>query len=198
MSVILHNKLNYRFDRALLGNPLLMCTEPPSLVWMLVPHLVASHDGVREEGLPVFLTGLHPFYPLRQKLAVAAVHYVDGDRGLLVCEWFPGLHDACTRAGVQTQHIAGHNLNYVPFREANHEAIELGHTYNIIITADDGTVSRYCKEYGYHALVSAQAHLSRAVKVYVTPTGGQADGRMLVEFSTRETAEILPRLTLYM
>ena len=36
-------------------------------------------------------------------------------------------------------------------------------------------------------------HMSRAVEVYVTPTGGQADGRILVEVSTRETAEILPK-----
>ena len=62
-----------------MGSPLLMCAEPPSLVRTLVPHLVASHDSVWEEGLPVFLTGLHPFYPLRQQRAVAAVHYVDGD-----------------------------------------------------------------------------------------------------------------------
>ena len=103
-----------------------------------------------------------------------------------MCEWFPGLHDACTRAGVRTQHIADHNLNFVPFREANHDTIELGHTYNIVVTADDGMVSRYCKEYSYRALVSARAHLSRAVEVYVTPTGGQADGRILVEVLTRD------------
>ena len=54
-----------------IGSPLLTCVEPPSLVWTLVPHLVASHDGVREEGLPVFLTGLHPFYPLRQQLLLS-------------------------------------------------------------------------------------------------------------------------------
>ena len=78
------------------GSPLLTCDEPHRLVRMLVPRLVASHDSVREEGLPVFLTGLHPFYPLRQQSAVATVHYVDGDRGLLMCEWFLGLHDACT------------------------------------------------------------------------------------------------------
>ena len=85
-----------------MGSPLLTCTEPPSLVRMLVPCLVASYDGVREEGLPVFLMGLHPFYPLRQQHAVAAVHYVHGNGGLLVCEWFPGLHDACTRVDVHT------------------------------------------------------------------------------------------------
>ena len=110
-----------------MGSPLLTCAEP-SLVRTLVPRLVANHDGMQEEGLPVFLTGLHSFYPLRQQRAVAAVHYVDGDGGVLVCEWFPGLHDSRTRAGVRTQHICGHNLNFVPFREANHDAIELGHT----------------------------------------------------------------------
>ena len=72
-----------------------------------------------------------------------------------MCKWFPGLHDACTRAAVRTQHIACHNLNFVPFREENHDTIELGHMYNIVVTADDGTVSRYCEEYGYRALVSA-------------------------------------------
>ena len=123
---------------------------------------------------------------------VAAVHYVDGDGGVIVCEWFPGLHDACTRAGVRTWHIAGHNLNFVP----RGEPIELGHTYNIVVTADDGTVSRYCKEYGYRALVSARAHLSHAVEVYVTPMGGQADGRILVEVSTRPP-RFSQRLTLY-
>ena len=114
---------------------------------------------------------------------------------LLSITWMAtGLHDACTRAAIRTQHIAGHNFNFVPFREANHDAIELGHTYNIVVTADDGTVSSYCKEYGYRALISARAHLSRAVEVYVIPTGGgQADGRILVEVSTRETAEILPK-----
>ena len=90
----------------------------------------------------MFLMGLHPFYPLRQQRAVAAVHYVDGDGGVHVCEWFLGLHDACMRSGVRTEHIAGHNLNFVPFREVNHDAIELGHMYNIVVTADDGTVSR--------------------------------------------------------
>ena len=62
--------------------------------------------------------------------------------------------------------------------EANHDTI--------IDTADDGMVSSYGKEYSYRALVSARAHLSRAVEVYVTPTGGQTDGRILVEVSTRD------------
>ena len=158
-----------------MGSPLLMCAKQPNLVWTLVPHLVASHDGVREECLPVFLTGL---LSLRQQRAVAAVHRVDGDGGLLMYKWFPGLHDACMCIGVQTQHMAGHILSFVPFREANQDAIELGHTYNIVITADDRTVSCYCKEYGYRALVLARAHLSRAVDVYVTPMGEQADGRI--------------------
>ena len=106
-----------------MGSPLLTCAESPSLVRTLVPHLVASHDSVREDGLPVFLADLYPFYPLRQQRAVAAVHYVDGNGGFLVCEWFPGPHYACTRAGTRTHHIAGHNLNFVPLREANHDAI---------------------------------------------------------------------------
>ena len=76
------------------------------------------------------------------------------------------------------------------------EPIELGHTYNIVVTADDGTVSRYCKEYGYCALVSARAHLSHAVEVYVTPMGGQADGLILVEVLTRPP-RFSQRLTLY-
>ena len=134
----------------------------------------------------------------RQQRAVAAVHYVDGDRGLLVCEWFPGLHDACMCAGIRTQHIAGHNLHFVLFREVNHDTIELGHTYNIVVTADDGTVSRYCKVYGYRALVSAQAHLSHAVEVYVTLTGG---GKLMVESWWKSRPERPPRfsqrLTLY-
>ena len=46
-----------------MGSPLLTCAEPPSLVRTLMPRLVASHDGVREEGLSVFLTGLHPSIP---------------------------------------------------------------------------------------------------------------------------------------
>ena len=103
-----------------------------------------------------------------------------------MCEWLPGLYDACTCAGVQTQHMAGHDLSFVPFREANYDTIELGHMYSFVFIADDRTVSRYCKEYGYCALVSARAHLLCAVDVNVTSTGWQADGQILVEVSTRD------------
>ena len=46
-----------------MGSPLLTCAESPSLVWTLVLRLVASHNSVREDGLPVFLADLYPFYP---------------------------------------------------------------------------------------------------------------------------------------
>ena len=148
-----------------IGSPLLTCAEPPSLVRTLMPRLVASHDGVQEEGLPVFLTGLHPFYPLRRcccplcgwRRRRYCVRVVSGPARCLHTCWrmYPAHH------WPQSQ------LRAVP----RGEPIELGHMYNIIVTADDGTVSCYCKEYGYRALVSAQAHLSHAVEVCDTDGG---------------------------
>ena len=52
-----------------------------------------------------------------------------GDGGFLVCELFPGLADylkECSIA-IPTLELEMHNYTLLPFREADHDVMELGH-----------------------------------------------------------------------
>ena len=46
-----------------------------------------------QENHPVILTGLQPFYRNNTSVGIEAIHYQDGDGGLLAVSLIPGLHD---------------------------------------------------------------------------------------------------------
>ena len=72
---------------------------------------------------------------------VEAVQYVNGDGGFPVCKLFPGLTDylkECSIA-IPTPELEMHNYTLLPFREADHDAMELGHVYSIQCEILDGS-----------------------------------------------------------
>ena len=63
-----------------------------------------------------------------------AIVYQDGDGGILNTTYMPGLLFLVQKMGVDTNYIViGRSTHvFVPFREAYHDAIELGHKYIFI------------------------------------------------------------------
>lgn len=108
--------------------------------------------------------------------------YVDGDGGTLIAEFIPGLLQYATAKGILTQHISSHNYTLIPFQEKFHDAIELGHTYDIRCEQLSGESTKAVKEYGYLALIKAKRNASLAKRAYVVSYGVDASGcRLLIE-----------------
>ena len=184
---------------------LLTCAEPPSDLRCLIDRLVAVRGNLEAEGLPSYITGFSapPCSLTPNEQPITAVHYTDGDGGVLVVDYFPGLLEACNMHNVPTQVLAGHNLTLVAFREAHHDAIELGHVYSICVESVSSPdsppafpPSRHEKEYGYDALVLARRNIAKAVEVHVEAKGADLrQQRLLVEVSTREKTDLFARPT---
>ena len=121
--------------------------------------------------------------------AIEAVQYVDGDGGMLIAEFIPGLLQYATAKVILTQHISSHNYTLIPFREKFHDAIELGHTYDIRCEELSGESTKAVKEYGCLALIKARRNASLAKKAYIVPYGVDGSGcRLLAEiYYTEET-----------
>ena len=70
------------------------------------------------------------------------------------------------------------------FRESNHDAVELGHTYTM---KDMCSGEQTIKQFGYPALVQARRNLANSEETLLVPL--QTDlrrGRLLVEIFTKE------------
>ena len=156
-----------------------------TLLRSCVPHaqfrdLVGAADGTEDrvlhEGLPTIASAHVSVFALEKgESPVEAIQYVDGDGGFIVSEKFPGLYsylegikmvpDPC----VQLQQ---HGYTLLPFREQYHDAIELGHVYDVAADIDvplRSTSRTLHQELGYEALVAARRNLSKAERLWIVP-----------------------------
>jgi len=164
------------------------CAEPQSDVRKILLKAESVELEIFNSDLPTFATGTKNVYLIVGD-AIEAVQYVDGDGGTLIAEFIPGLLQYATAKGILTQHISSHNYTLIPFREKFHDAIELGHTYDIRCEQLSGESTKTVKEYGYLALIKARRNASLAKKAYIVPHGVDVSGcRLLVEiYYTEET-----------
>ena len=172
-------------------SPLVISGEPPSCVrTSLVPR---AH---RENQLPPILSGAFPVFPLHPDwTAIEAVQYSDGDGGYVSIECFVNLESFVKSfldsATVRAVCLKEHGLRMIPFRELHHDAIELGHEYNLIIEGECTTM-----QWGYEALVSARKVLANAQKMWLVPRElDQSGDRLLLEIFTLEADEVTPKST---
>ena len=158
------------------------CAEPPSVVRKMALKAASTEDDILDSlHLPTYASGTKDVFFVVGN-TIECVHYVDGDGGSLVAEFIPGLLQYATAKGVPMQHVSSHNYTLIPFREKYHDAIELGHTYNITCEQPCGESVKYMMEYGYLALTRARQNANLAKKTYIVPGGMDASGcRLLVE-----------------
>eukprot|EP00731_Ephydatia_muelleri_P003668 Em0001g3668a len=110
-------------------------------------------------------------YESRGGNAVEAINNVDGNGGSILVENFPGLSKYLRQQNVTTHSLAAPQRTLVQFREALHDAVELGHLYTVVATREDdepGPSTRHASTfvsrriYGYQALVHARRALATA------------------------------------
>ena len=156
-------------------SPVLRSCEPQSQLRDLVNQCDKWKDEVVKQGLPGLASGHVPVFPLQEgESPVEAVQYSDGDGGYLVANLFPGLatyldeRDTCP----PRLQLPPTDYSLLPFREQHHDAIELGHVYEVEVDPPppaSSTVRLPREEFGYEALVAARGALSRAVRLWIVP-----------------------------
>lgn len=160
-------------------SPLLLSADPRGQLRDLLRCRGALQQAILDKGLPSMVTGGKRVFALRQgENPVVAVQYVDGDGGHIISNKFPGLHDYLTRQGLCPQPVVTldfHGYTLLPFREQHHDAIELGHEYQVK-SNKSSTLPTHSTGYiplGYDALVAARGNLSRAQNLWIVPSGLQ-------------------------
>ena len=172
-------------------SPLTFFPEPPSDL----RHLAVKYAGPLKEEInkqdAALSSGLHPVFIVNSTLD--AIHYTDGDGGYLRRDLIPGLKEHLEQIGAEDLRVVeGINGFLIPFREANHDAIELGHTYTIT-DVSQSPESRHTKEYGYMALVEARKNLAESSQTLVVPLDKDMRGRrLLVEIFTKNIRDEKP------
>ena len=187
-------------------SPLVCSSDSQSQARDLAGKARRLEGDILAQKLPRLTTGVVPVFALADgRSAVEAVQYVDGDGGFLVCELFPGLTDylrECSIA-IPTQELESHNYTLLPFREAYHDAMELGHVYSIECDVLDsstltGIYAMPCerKKWGHDALVAARRHLAQAVRLWIVPNApDRSRQRLVVEIFSLSVGERLPKST---
>ena len=174
------------FSTLPLRSPLVLSADPHSdtrqmakLVRQLKPSIEALYG--------TCATGASPLYHVHGD-PIVSVHYVDGDGGYLDVQQIPGLEDYARHRGVVPCCLTTHTVSLVPFREKHHDAIELGHLYDVRDSTDGRVILH--EHLGYEALVKARANVANAVKVVLVPHGTDVSGeRLLLEVFTLEEGE---------
>ena len=95
------------------------------------------------------------------------MHYRDGDGGTLDCTVISGLKDYIEKMqwGDLLKPVA--QDFFVEFRESNHDALELGHTYTM---KDACSGEQTIKHFGYLALIQARRNLANSEgSVFLSP-----------------------------
>ncbi|KAL5503688.1 hypothetical protein EMCRGX_G010677 [Ephydatia muelleri] len=127
-----------------------------------------------------------------------AVNYCDGNGGSILVEQFPGLSKYLRQQNVATHSLAAPQCTLVQFREAFHDAVELGHQYIVVATREDDepgpstrqpTTSVSRRNYGYQALVHARHALATAKVILLVCHGvhrGDGGDRIVVEVVIRD------------
>jgi hypothetical protein len=144
-----------------------------------VRELVESYDQMSTQavarGFATSVTGRGaPLFALGQgESPMEAVQYCDGDGGHIVADKFPGLSDYLSREAVTLQPLTlqWHGYTLLPFRELYHDAIELGHEFNVQADNASGeTRGTGWVPLGYRALVAARGNLGRATQLWIVPS----------------------------
>ena len=129
-------------------------------------------------------------------MAAEAVNYFDGDGGSIHVDRFPGLRRYLQVSGIPIHSVCNPRCDLVYFREAFHDAIELGHQYSVSVV-EDGTLpgpsnalpQTVVQPFGYLALVHARCEIGRPTcgRVLLVPCGvhhGRKGARLFVEVYT--------------
>lgn len=125
-----------------------------------------------------------------------AISYTDGDGGYITTDHVPSLLQYCREHAVPSYEVkkgSGLCLTVVPFREAFHDAVELGHTYQKSKTPiGDGAPTRLVTEAGYMALALQRRLVGKSSQTLITVHGvtsasgtdSEETPRLLVEVVT--------------
>ena len=173
-----------------LHSPLMFMPESSSEIRLLIQDtsIMSLVKGMLESisfGLSPVLLGNKRVFPVNMELKnhLEAVVYQDGDGGFLNATYIPGLLPFVQKMGVNTNCIViGRSTHvFIPFREAYHDAIELGHKY--IFTKSNVEVST---KLGLDALASTRKMIfSSKETVILVHTLDRNGERILVEILTR-------------
>ena len=170
-------------------SPLTYCPESPTFVRLMGVKLPQDISRIIR---PAALSGLSPVYKVigeEPDASVDAIQYLDGDGGMLVAKFLPGLHNYATKQGIIMQDDIVHNSMLIPFREKFHDAIELGHQYRIESQRinEESPTSRKL-DFGLQGLVKARLSIAQSKHTFLVPHGADQSGdRLLVELYTHET-----------
>ncbi len=181
--------LSYSQSVPLSRSPLRCFSEPPSELRRLAVRYPAKLKAAVRRKCPAISTGLNDVF--RVPSPVDAIHYADGDGGLLSLDRIPGLEEYILGDATLTGLPIRRPGSYVEFREANHDAIELGHCYTVHNPGNpDRTASGSNVPFGYQALVAARANLAKSEETLLVPLEKDRSGlRLMVEIFTRQNAD---------
>ena len=143
--------------------------------------------------LPDYASGTAYVFELARGVpACQAINYIDGDGVVITVQMFPGLQRYLDHHHLQAQEVEAPRCSVMAFREAHHDAFELGHSY-----AFDGATSHHdqpagVEQLGYLALVNARYEIGRQTcgRVLLVPTGvhhGRSGDRLVAEIYTSDT-----------
>ena len=162
--------------------PLTFCPEPASSLRLIAAKYPQNLSAVIKRQGPALSTGLHVVF--RVPSAIDAVHYKDGDGGSLECTLIPGLKDYIEKKqwGDLLKQVG--QDSFIEFRESNHDAVELGHTYS---RKDVYSGESTTKQFGYLALVQARKNLANSEETLLVPLQKDMRGeRLIVEIFTKQ------------
>ena len=177
-------------------SPLVRSSEAPSCMRTAIAPMApkAYKDPLRYQ-LPTLISGCVPVFSLSaDKSAVEAVQYADGDGGYVVLEHFDLFKEYIHKLQSQLPMVflPEHDYHMLPFREYYHDALELGHEYEI--TQGQQPPQRF--RWGYEALVTARKHIAHSVRLWLVPFSRDVSGnRLLIELFTLEEGELTPKST---
>ena len=169
----------------------------PNTLKRVAYSLVSVQECVDQSShLPLYASGDRAVFAQVGNVAAEAVNYFDGDGGSIHVDRFPGLRRYLQVSGIPTHSVCNPRCDLVYFREAFHDAIELGHQYSVSVV-EDGTLpgpsnalpQTVVQPFGYLALVHARCEIGRPTcgRVLLVPCGvhhGRKGARLLVEVYT--------------
>eukprot|EP00731_Ephydatia_muelleri_P038891 Em0971g1a len=178
------------------------CSAYPTSVKRIVSRLgdlKAYYSRTLAVPMPSYAMATLPVFALAAGCSAwEAVNYCDGDGGSILVEQFPGLSKYLRQQNVATHILAAPQCTLVQFREAFHDAVELGHQYTVVATREDDepgpstrqpTTSVLRRNYGYQALVHARHALATAKVILLVCHGvhrGDGGDRIVVEVVIRD------------
>jgi endonuclease YncB( thermonuclease family) len=140
--------------------------------------------------LPIVYAGTDPTFVVSNSITnhLQAITYTDGDGGFITADYVPGILNYSRLHAVTSHTIAvgmeRHTL--IPFREAFHDAVELGHiyVYRMYLYSDGTSQARTEYEAGLQALGLARRAIGNSKTTIIRGVGVDTFGRLLVEIST--------------